>query len=91
MIELPPSSSNKQTAQAALAKPSALDMAALAIALIAAGGAASVLLTVPQRLEAAAQMSAAVTPTSPAAAVERPFHERYPIDAAAESIDSPTF
>ena len=51
-------------------------------------GAASLLLTTPSALQSVA--NAAPTQIVQSAA-ERPFHERYPVNAVAESVDAPTF
>jgi hypothetical protein len=52
--------------------------------------AAALLLTTPATLEAAASTSS-IGSVGNAHSAERPFHERYPVNATGDAIDSPTF
>jgi hypothetical protein len=52
--------------------------------------AAALLLTTPATLEAAARTSSIDSVINPGSA-ERPFHERYPVNATGDAIDPPTF
>jgi hypothetical protein len=63
-------------------------VAVITAIVLAACGAASLVLTTPSALDAVA--NAAPAPNQPPPA-ERTFHERYRISPTAESIDAPTF
>ena len=74
-----------------IAGGSAAELVAVASAVIVAVGAAvALLLTTPAALEAAP--TSAIAGVSAIRMAQRPFHERYPVDAAAtDAADPPTF
>ena len=80
-----------ETLNVALAGGGTMELVAVVTAMVfVACGAAALLLTTPSALQSVANAAPAETVIS-AAAADRPFHERYRISAAAESIDAPTF
>ena len=66
-------------------------MALVIFLIVVVCGSASVLLTVPQAFEAVASAGAPTEELSGASEGERTFHERYPIKAVEDAVDSPTF
>jgi hypothetical protein len=73
-----------------IAGGSAAELVAVVSAVIVAVGAAvALLLTTPVLLAAAP--TSAIAGMSAIRMAQRPFHQRYPLDAAAEQVDPPTF
>ncbi|HEX2830907.1 MAG TPA: hypothetical protein VHP37_31520 [Burkholderiales bacterium] len=78
-----------ETMNVAIAGGGTVELVAVLTAMVfVACGAAALLLTTPNALESVA--NAAPTQIVEQSS-ERPFHERYPISANAQSIDAPTF
>ena len=79
-----------ETLNVAIAGGSTVELVAVITAMVfVACGAAALLLTTPSALQsanAAPALSAQIAPSG-----ERPFHERYPVSASAESVDAPSF
>lgn len=79
-----------ETLDVAIAGSGTMELVAVITAMVfVACGAAALLLTTPAALQSVA--NAAPAELSQTASAERPFHERYPVSANAESIDAPTF
>lgn len=85
------SSAASETLNVAIAGGSTVELVAIITAMVfVACGAAALLLTTPSALQAAANPAPTeIVKVAPAS--ERPFHERYPVSATAESVDAPTF
>lgn len=80
-----------ETLNVAVAGGGTIELVAVMTAMVfVACGAASLLLTTPSALQSVANAAPAAI-VQPASSAERPFHERYPVNATAESADAPTF
>jgi hypothetical protein len=80
-----------ETLNVAITGGGTMELVAVITAMVfVACGAAAMLLTTPSALQTVAN-AAPVELTQGAQTAERPFHERYPVNAAAESVDTPTF
>jgi hypothetical protein len=65
-----------------------MELVAVIAAMVFVACGAALLLTTPSALETVAN---AASRELVAPLAERPFHERYPVNATAESVDTPTF
>ena len=66
-------------------------MALIVLLVVVVCTAASLLISVPQTLEAAVSATAAGQELTAGRPTEPPFHERYPVNSNGEAVDAPTF